>query len=382
MQIKPIASPHAIQQPVSNAANLKAKAIAAFNAASAQPQAPQQPSAHPQGFNQQSVAPEDISAIRAKTQQEEPQQWQGSEQSPQGEWQQPDGQSDSNGVSEGLSATEATVQEKKQPTPEDSALSRQFAQVARQERALRAKAQQQEAAFKAREEALKAREAELASKDQQYQSGYIQSDKLKSNPLAVLAEMGISYDELTQQLINTPATDPRVEATISRLESKIRELEAQNETSKKAAAEQQTAAYQAAVKQIRSDVKQLVTSDPMFETVKAANAINDVVDLITQTYDKDGILLSVEEAASQVEDYLIEEATKLAKLNKIKSRLGLTEAKTAPKAPSAPAQPTSGVTQGKQQQPPTMKTLTNAAASTRKLNARERAIAAFKGELK
>ncbi len=349
MKIQPVASPSAIQQPPSNAAALKANAIAAFNKAS-QPasQQPEQPIVQ----NQNSISPEEMSAVKAPT-----------------------GQPDSI-VDKTLQASEVieetpAVEEK----PVDPALSRQFAQLARQEKALRAKAQQQEQQFRAREEALKAKEAAISSEPKTDMSNYIEKSRFKSDPLSVLAETGLSYDEIVQQLINQPTIDPRLEATINGLKSEIQALRAQDEARTKSAQEQQTQAYQAAVKQIENDAKALVRKDPAYETIRVTNSVKDVVDLIEQTYQKDGVLLTVEEAAQQVEDYLVEEAFKLTKIDKIKKKLQQV----------APAQPASEVQTPSPEpvkQPQTMKTLTNATSSSRQLSAKERAILAFKGQLK
>jgi hypothetical protein len=93
------------------------------------------------------------------------------------------------------------------------------------------------------------------------------------------------------------------------------------------------------------------------------------VELIERTFKQYGVLLSVEDAAKQVEDYLVEEAFKLTKLKKIQQRL-------------APAQKPVEAKLEPQKQPQTLKTLTNAVSSSGRVSVRERAIAAFKGQLK
>lgn len=341
MKIQPVASPTAIQQAPSNANAARAKAVAAFNQSSQPPQ--------PVVQNQNSISPEELSAIQPNS-----------------------GQTGSEvDALEPLEA--ATVDqpvEEKQPTEAEVALSRQFAQIARQEKALRAREQQ----FKAREDAIKAREAAITEQPKQDMSGYISKDRLKSDPLSVFAEANMSYDDVVQQLINQPTKDPRVEAMFTQMQDEIKALKAANEQSQQSYKDQQTQQYQAAVKQIETDTRALVKSDPAFETIRATNSIKDVVDLIEQTYHKDNILLTVEEAAQQVEDYLVEEAFKLTKIEKIQKRLKSV----------APQQSSSQVQQPSQQvkQPQPMKTLTNATSSTRQLSAKERAIMAFKGELK
>jgi DNA repair exonuclease SbcCD ATPase subunit len=354
MQVKPVAGPSAIQQPQSNAADAKARAVAAFNQAAKAPTQPAQP-AQQVVQNQNNISAEELGAIQT-----------------------PETRQDDNTEADQEVTAAPTETPKETPkTEEETALSRQFAQLARQERALRAKAQQQDQALKAREAALQAREAELASKSQTDMTKYLAKDAFKQDPLTALAEAGISYEELTQQIISQQPVDPRIKNTISRLETEIRELRAANEETKKSAAEQQTQAYQAAVKQIEMDAKNLVKSDPTaYEAISKTGTVKEVVKLITETYKKDGVLLTVEEAAQQVEDYLVEENYNMAtKIEKIKRKIQASAPNVSDKSAQALAEKAV-----KQTQP--MKTLTNATSSSRQLSAKERAILAFKGELK
>lgn len=352
MNIKPVASPHAINPGGTNDfAKAQATRQAAIAAYTGQP-------AQQVVQNQNQVSSEETGAIRAPTRQA----------------------AEQTSTIEDTSAEipESNVDTTPEKQPEDPTLSRQFAQLAKQERQLRMKAQQQEQAMKAREAAIKAKEESYTAKDQEYAQKYIQKDYLKNNPLQALADAQVSYDELTQQILNSSnPQDPRMLATITKLEAKIQQLEAATEkTSKQYETSQQEQRAQA-VKQIRSDVTNLVDSDSNYETIKATKSYNDVVELIERTYDEDGILLSVEEAANEVENYILEEAVKLSRLSKVSKRA------LAAVSPSQSTQTSSIPAQAKAQSAPQpMKTLTNATASTRQLSAKERAILAFKGELK
>lgn len=356
MKLTPVTGPGAIPPNGTPEATRTAKAVAAFNkgqssydkATSTQSTAQEHPVR-----NANNISVEELGAIQAPRTTEE--------------------------ITENTDGIEASAEETVEtPVVEkpqiDPALSRQFAQLARQEKALRAKAHQQDQAYKAKEQALAAREAALQPPAKQDMTGYISRDRLKSDPLAVFAEAGLSYDDITQQILTQQPRDPRTEAHIARLEAKLAALEEGAQTQQKSYAEQQQAQYQAAVKQIRTDATNLVNSDANFETIKATGSVKDVVELITQTYDKDGVLLSVEEAAQQVEDYLVEEYMKMTKIEKIKKRIAQNGAQTAKPGVKTPG------TEPKQTQP--MKTLTNATSSQRQLSAKERAILAFKGELK
>jgi hypothetical protein len=262
-----------------------------------------------------------------------------------------------------------------QPDPKAEEVSKHYEKLIRQEKAIRAK----EAAIKQREAELKAKEESLNATPKIDQSSYIDKNRLKSDPLSVLAEAGLSYEELTNQLLNSTPRDPRVDATINELKAEIEQLRKSNEKSSKYQEEQQQQAYQAAVKQIEIDTQSLIDRDPTFETIKATGTANEVVKLITETYNKDGILLSIEEAAQQVEDYLTEEYSKIASINKIKSRL---EKSLATKPQTSTDTKTQSEIQQPKQTQPTMKTLTNNTSASRQLSARERAVLAFKGELK
>lgn len=257
--------------------------------------------------------------------------------------------------------------------PKEDPLSSQYALLARKERALRAKVQAQDATLKAREAEFAEREAAIKAKEAEYTSNYIPKSRIKSDPLSVLTEEGVSYDELTNAILNPIKQDPRVMAEIERLKAEVQATRDIQTKAKEEYAAQQKQAYTQAVNQIRNDVKQLVATDPAYEMVKETKSVGDVVDLIEKTYKEDGILLSVEEAATEIEEYLVEEAVKLATRKKVQAKL---------QSAQKPAQPAPQATTPEKQSQPGMKTLTNAVNASKSMSARERAIAAFKGQLK
>lgn len=247
-------------------------------------------------------------------------------------------------------------------------LSSQYAVLARKEKALRAREQQ----FRAKEDAAR-RAAEEAAKPKVPafdESKYISRDKLKEDPFSALEEMGLSYDELTQRALNAPSPEQRQqEAYIRKLESRLAQIEEKQLETAKTFEQRDLEAKQQTVAQLRNEAKRLVESDLNFETIKETGSVNDVVELIERTFEQDGYIMSVEEAAQAVEDHLIEEAIKITKIKKIQQRLQSAAKPAEQKNTDVP----------KQQQP---KTLSNNMSSTRQLSAKERAVLAFKGELK
>lgn len=253
----------------------------------------------------------------------------------------------------------------------------QLAIIQRKERAFRARVQQQEQALKTKEASWAQEKAALEKRLQELETGYIPKSSLKQAAMEAFNSGELSYDEVTQDLMNPQ--DPRVTAKMSRLEKQVNDLQLKLDNAAKGAQEQSDVQYKAALKQIETDVRHLVKADPSFEMIKLTGSERDVVELIEETYKQDGYVMTSEEAAQQVEDYLVEEASKLARADKIKKRL----APVAPPVKKEEAQQSSNTqTPNRPQQPQQMKTLTNTNTGSRKLSSRERAILAFKGDLK
>lgn len=241
-----------------------------------------------------------------------------------------------------------TVEGKQEATP----IAPEFEALAKKESAVRAR----ERDLQTKEAAIKARDLEVEEL-KRFKSRFDDKSKL----LDVLNEMGVTYDDLVQQAINQPNPEMKNIQT---------ELQALKDAQAKQAEEYQNstkAQREAAITQIRHDVKDLVDSDEAFETIKGTESYEDVVDEIVRTFDETGKLITSEQAAKKIEDKLFEEAMKIASLNKVKSKLTPQTLEVLKEAKEP-----------KQQQQ--IKTLTNDITTTRKLTARERAILRFKGE--
>lgn len=343
MNIKPVSSPHTIPVNGTPEAVRTAKAIKAFQQGHSSydtppPQAQEMPVANPNR-----ISPEEMSAIKPST--------------------------SSENVDNPTSTEAAPEPVRSKPEPTES--EKRFYQLARQERQLRMKAQQQAQELQRQKEAFELEKKTWIDKQTDYDKNYFPKTQLKDNTLQALAEAGVSYDDLTQQILNQAPPNPQMEAYVKRLEAQINDLKKGQDEQKQQLQTREQEQRKAAERQIQVDAADLVKSNPVaYEAINqlGPRGVKEVVRLITQTYDKDGVLMTVEQAADEVENYLVEENFNMAsKISKIKKRLAGND--TQPKTVEEPKQ-----TQ--------MKTLTNASASTRKLSARERALLAFKGELK
>ncbi len=247
------------------------------------------------------------------------------------------------------------------PTQEatsEKSISPQFAALARKEKALR----RQQTEFEAAKKAFDAMKASSGTD----LSGYVPKDRLKTEFWQVANEIGMTPDDLTKLFAEAPNQS---DLTVQKLLTEVEALKQSQSQTKTQLEEKQKQEYEQAVSQIRTDAKLLVDSDDRFETIKALGQEEAIVSLIEETFNAGNGLLSIEEAASSIEDYLVEEAMKMSALNKVKQKM-------APAA-AVPQQKQSNF----QKQP--MQTLSHAnTPSAKPMSKRERAIAAFKGQLK
>lgn len=237
---------------------------------------------------------------------------------------------------------EATIEDTKPLSP-------QFAALAKQRRALQIK----EREVADREKALEA--------DPSRVDGAALVARLKSQPLSVLQEHGVTYDQLTEAILSEGSGDNQ---KIQALEAKIKALEEgvdQKFTSREAQAEE------AALTEMLYEAEGLAKEGDDFEMIRSGGeeALDQVLRHIHSTYKKTGRVLDVSDAMTTIETKLLDEAVRQASANKVKSRL-------AP-APQTPLQ---------HQQSKGIKTLTSRDNASSPMSAKARAIAAFNGVLR
>ena len=233
---------------------------------------------------------------------------------------------------------------------ETKPISPQIAAIAKKQRALAEK-----------EREIEARERALAQ-DPNTKTDQELRSRLKSNPLSVLQEEGVTYDQLTEAILSQQnEQSPAVQKLQAELEALRQGLENQN----KLQAERDEAAKAQVLSQMERDAAKMIANNDEFEMVRETNSLKDVIRLIDQTFTKTGEVLDVDEALKLVEDQLLEDSLKVAKYKKVQSRLVPTETQQQTKQNTNPVR--------------TMRTLTSRDGASRPSSARERAIAAFYG---
>lgn len=229
---------------------------------------------------------------------------------------------------------------------ETKPLSPQFAALAKQRRALQVK-----------EREIADREKALSSQPPS-DGGQELIARLKSSPLSVLQEHGVTYDQLTEAILNN---SDGINPEIHKLREEIRALK---EGVDKNLSDRDTQAEQQVLGEMRREATELAKDGDTFAAVRTKRAVPQVIDLIHRTYKATGEVLDVPVAMQLVEDELIKDILVEANIEKVKSKL-------------VPAP----VPQAPQQRHNTIRTLTNRDSTSLGLSRRERAIMAMNGTL-
>lgn len=227
-------------------------------------------------------------------------------------------------------------------TEDTKPISPQYAELAKRRRALQIK-----------ERELATREKALAEKSQGSDS--IPLARLKSEPLSVLLESGVTYDQLTQAILANQG-NPEIAALKA-------EVQALKEGVDKRFTDNVTQQEQAVLAEMRKEATGLVATGEEYALVRETGRIPDVMRLIEETYRESGQVLGVKEALQAIETELFKDAEKIASLEKIRN-----------KYIASPPQQLS--------RPQGMRTLTNKDTASIPLSPKQRALAAFNGTLK
>jgi hypothetical protein len=200
--------------------------------------------------------------------------------------------------------TEESRVEAATPTAESVKLSPQLSAIARKEQA-----------FRQREQALKAREAEVEAKLADATKFAELKAKLSAKDYSEIEALGLNYEGYTQYLLAKQNGEPAPETqALKKLEEEVTGL-------KKAQEESANQQYEETVAEYRKEIKAAVEANPEFASIKELGHEDAVLQLILDSWEEDETELTVEQAAKDVEAYLVEEATKMAGLTKVKSKL-------------------------------------------------------------
>ena len=196
---------------------------------------------------------------------------------------------------------QADTEEEEKKKPEDSLpLGSKLSAIARKEQAQRQ-----------RERALAQREKDLADKLSKADKYDQLRSKLEAKDYSAADELGMSYDEYTQYLLNKQAsTDPT--------EQRFRKIETENESLKRALEEKETQEYQANQALWREAINKAVAENDEFSTIRELKAEAAVLQHINDSFEEDQVELTVEQAAKEIEEALLKRAEKFSSVSKLK----------------------------------------------------------------
>jgi len=177
------------------------------------------------------------------------------------------------------------------------------------------------AAIRAKEKALRHQQRLLqqqrAQLEQQMKPWQEASELSKQSKLEAIKKLGFTYDDLTQEALNQQAPTPEylAERAAQRIvEQKMQEMQTRQEAA-------QAQEYERALIQIQADAKQIVASSEDFPVLKETGNYEAVSEYMKLIFDKEKRIIPVSEAVKHMEEFLEEEALKIASIAKIRSRL-------------------------------------------------------------
>ncbi len=229
--------------------------------------------------------------------------------------------------SEEVSAEEQV--EEKEVDPFDS----KFAALSRKEKAFR---DDSEAKNKALDDKIalldeKLAKLEEASKEPEPEPVKPLDYRLKRNPLKTLEEQGLDFDTLTNLALNDGKLTPEMQLNLMKeeieasYEAKFKVLEerlaSKDEEALQVRKEQEEQTYNTTLSNFKDEINAFVDDSDSLDLIKEYDAQDQVYEVISAHHKETDRIMDIKEAADYVEEYLLEEARKLANNPKLRERL-------------------------------------------------------------
>lgn len=205
-----------------------------------------------------------------------------------------------------------------EPKKDNAAL---FAALAKKEKAIRAE-----------RESIKAKAAELEKQRAEITDLLSLKTTAKQDPLSVLKTLGITYEELTQRILNDGRPAP--DAEVKQLRDEVRQWQEKQEAERQRQLEEEKGRVaeeqKAAVDRFRGEVTSFVSSNAeKYELLNLYGQQGLVSEVIAQHYSATQRVMDTAEAADRAEKYLEELVQKAASTKKFAAKVAPQEAKPA-----------------------------------------------------
>ena len=191
---------------------------------------------------------------------------------------------------------------KEDPKEESVTLSKEISAIARKEQA-----------YRLREQKLKARERELELKLKDADAFDSIRKRFKEKDFSAADELGMTYEEYTQYLLKKQEGAKPEDERYRKLETELERLKRQQEESTQKEYEANQALWKA-------EIAKLTSEGDEYASIRELKAEHLVLQHVNDSFEEDGIELTAEEAAKEIEEALIARAQKFASLTKLKAR--------------------------------------------------------------
>lgn len=199
----------------------------------------------------------------------------------------------------------------------DARLSHRFAQLAKRDKALREERKKLEAE---RQQLARWRDAERLVKD---------------DPLKLLEDLGLSYEQLTEKQFERLTAAEAAKDPLRRIEAVEETIKQAQEQARLRQERAQQAVIDAAIERFQAQIKERVSQQAeRFELIEARAAHEDVFRLIEAHFSETKEILPIDQAAQLVEDQLLEEAQALLKAKKLRQLASPSEQRDSSQASS------------------------------------------------
>ncbi len=207
--------------------------------------------------------------------------------------------------SEPKSGQVETKEEPKVPADpgESVTLSPRISAIARKEQAARQ-----------REQALVQREKDLAERLAKADKFDSIQKRIEAKDYSAAEELGMTYEQYSDYLLSKKAPDPQ--------EERYKKVETELDALKRKQAELELKEYNFNQNLWKQEISKVVSAGEDFSTIKELGAEDVVLQHINDSFEEDGVELTVEQAAKDIEEALVARAEKFASVSKIKTRLG------------------------------------------------------------
>ena len=218
-----------------------------------------------------------------------------------------------------------TLQEAVSPAKREVPGSDRFAALAKKERALQKQAAE-----------LKAQQVKVAEYEQVRQQA-------ASNPIKLLESLGLSYEQITQFMLNgqRPTPELEIQSVKQQLEQLKQDQVAKEEAAKKSEQERARTEYQRTLSEFSQEVTDYVKANAeKYELTSMYQGESIVQATIEQHYNQTKKIMSIEQASDLVEKYFEDQVTAAQQTKKFQAKQTPKEGTSQPKRESVSKQTT------------------------------------------